>query len=136
LLWRLHRLVMCAIGLTAFADHWDNFSFSLQGNHWDNYIDVSGGGKHDDWNTPATVTVNSGDVSPTNRAFVRITADMNWPESYDISEEVTVTRHDGTIYTVRYNTASSNLDDVENKTVYLYATTGSESVSLGGFWTA
>ncbi len=128
---------MCAIGLTAFADHWDNFSFSLEGQHWDNYIDVSAGvEKHNDWNTPATVTVNSGNVSPTNRAFVCIAADASWPESSKISEEVLVTRHDGTIYTVRYNTVSSNLNNVKDKTVYLYATTGFESVSLAGFWTA
>lgn len=128
---------VCAIGLTASAAHWDNFNFSLEGYHTDNYIAVSTGvEKHDDWNTPASVTVNSGDVSPTNRAYICIAADRSWPESSRISQEVAVTRHDGTIYSVRYDTTSSNLHDVVDKTVYLYATTGAESVSLGGFWTA
>ncbi|MCM1167139.1 MAG: hypothetical protein NC299_16020 [Lachnospiraceae bacterium] len=129
---------MGMIGATAFADaHWGNFDFSLQADHWDNYIDVSRGlEKHDDWNTAATVTVNSGNVSSSRPAFIRITANDSWPESYDISEEVRVTSHNGTIYTVKYNTTSSNLKYVQNNKVYLYATAGADDVDLGGFWTA
>ena len=129
---------MGMIGITAFADgHWGNFDFSLQAEHWDNYISVSNAvEKHDDWNTAATVTVNSGNVSSARPAFIRITASDSSPEGFDISQEVRVTSHNGTIYTVKYNTTSSNLKYVKDKKVYLYATAGGYDVDLGGFWTA
>lgn len=126
------------IGATAFAEgHWGNFDFSLQAEHWDNYQAVSNAvEKHDDWNTPATVTVNSGNASSTRPAFIQITASDSSPEAFVISKEVRVTNHDGTVYTVKYNTTSSNLKYVEDNKVYLHATAGGYDVTLGGFWTA
>ena len=99
--------------------------FSLEGRD-DLYYGISGGVNKSDWKNPAVVTVTYGDLSLTNRAYLSVTGDPNWPEQYIMSEEIMI---DGSgEYEIKYNA-----DYVVELPVYLLATTG-DDVTFWGYW--
>lgn len=115
------------LGVTAFAvsDPTNSFSFSLEGRD-DLYFDISNGVYKSNWNSPAVVEVTYSNLSPTNRAYISVAGDRNWPESYVLSEEKMINGNVTT--TLNYDTNYK-----VPLTVYLLATTG-DDVSFRGYW--
>lgn len=113
------------------------FSFSLEGRE-DLYYGISGAvTKFYDWNTPALVRLYSGNISPDNTVYLRITASAENPEDYFVSGEVRVASLDGEAITIPYNiSAADNLNYAmeHGKKVYLYVATDSRSAEISGSW--
>lgn len=115
------------LGVTAFAASNPNnyFRFSIEGRD-DLYYGTSSGVYKSDWTNPAVVQVTYSNLSPTNRAYISVTGDKNWPESYVLSEEKMIDGN-GTI-TLNYLTNYK-----VPLTVYLLATTG-DNTTFEGYW--
>lgn len=102
-----------------------SFSFSLEGKD-DLYYGVSGMLYNSNWQKPAVVTVNFGNLSATNKVHLSITGDPDRPEDYVLSEEIIVDRNGE--FEIHYN---SNY--IVGLPVYLFATTG-DNVTFEGHW--
>ncbi|MCH5204468.1 MAG: hypothetical protein J1F03_06950 [Oscillospiraceae bacterium] len=128
---------MGALSVTALAEaYWANFSLDMDGTHSENYVDVSNGvEKRYSWFTPATVKINSGNLSNTNRAEIAIVPNNNWPENYVLTAGgwKAVTSNNETC-TLQYDVNSSNIALVRNNIVYLSGRTGEDEVYINGFW--
>ncbi|MDE6733411.1 MAG: hypothetical protein K2J77_11105 [Oscillospiraceae bacterium] len=102
-----------------------SFSFSLEGRD-DLYYGVSGMLYNSNWQKPAVVTVNFGNLSATNKVHISITGDPAHPEDYVLSEEIIVDRNGE--FEIHYNS-----DYVVELPVYLLVTTGG-NVTFEGHW--
>lgn len=107
----------------------------MDGTHSGNYVDVTNGvEKRYSWFTPASVTINSGNLSNTNRAEIAIVPNNNWPENYVLTAEGwKKVKSNNQTYTLPYDINSSNIAFVQNNTVYLAARTGEDDVYFSGF---
>lgn len=118
---------MGAMGVTAFAasvpSHY--YKFSIEGRD-DLYFGISSAVNNSDWRNPAVVKVTYGNLNSTNRAYLSVTGDANWPESYVMSEEKMIDSITGC--DLKYNA-----DYVVTIPVYLLATTG-DDVTFEGYW--
>lgn len=124
---------VCAMSVTAFAatTYKYPYSFSIEGRD-DLYYGLSGSAIKSDWDNPAKVQIEKGNLSLTNRAYLSVTKDFNWPEDYILTEEVMVnsnTPYNDPIKLV-YTFNDSRFRNIK---VYLLATTGDDT-TFSGSW--
>lgn len=106
------------------------YKFSIEGRD-DLYFGLSNGVNKSDWKNPAKVQITDSNLSLTNRAYLSVTKDLNWPEDY-ITDEVMVDRNtpDDDPVELVYDFDDPRFDNIK---VYLLATTGGD-VTFSGSW--